>query len=75
MLRRLIGMLTRQSGSAKEHQSDPAKAAAHVEGKDAPHHHHNRRAVKDWHTNHWDLDFLSRDELESLANRQQTPDR
>lgn len=70
LLRRLMG------GQRERREADHAASgkSAHVEGKDAPRHHHGRRAVKDWHTNHWDMDFMSREELEALARRQRKHD-
>ncbi|MEQ8259036.1 MAG: hypothetical protein RH947_01970 [Alcanivorax sp.] len=29
--------------------------------------HHGRRRLKESHTSHWDLDYMSRDEMEELA--------
>ncbi|MCH8541933.1 MAG: hypothetical protein LAT61_00055 [Alcanivorax sp.] len=42
------------------------QSVAHPGTAAPPEHHHGRRAVKEWFTNHWDMDYMSREELENL---------
>lgn len=53
---------------ARETQQSGA-TAAHPDGEKAPRYHRNKRALKDWHTSHWDLDYMPREEMEALARK------
>lgn len=61
----------RQGGATGDEQPRMAEGerqgAAKVADREVPRYHRGRRAVKDVHTNHWDLDYMSRDEMEKLA--------
>lgn len=46
-------------------------AAYHDQNAEAPRHHPERRHVKDLLTSHWDIDSLSREELEALLTPRQ----
>jgi hypothetical protein len=48
----------------------PEETGAHAEDKDAPSYHRDKRAIKDQFTNHWDMDYMTHEELEALAKEQ-----
>ncbi|WP_162925632.1 hypothetical protein [Isoalcanivorax indicus] len=45
--------------------------AAHPVTDAPPEHHPGRRALKEWYTSHWDLDYMSQDEIERLQAEQE----
>ena len=73
MLKKLRQWFSRL-GASDPSEDSPASSGAHTEDKDAPHYHHDRRAIKDQFTNHWDMDFMSREELDELAKQQREKD-
>ena len=63
-----------QLGSADASANDASGSGAHTDDQEAPHYHHDRRAVKDQFTNHWDMDFMSREQLDEMARQQRAKD-
>lgn len=66
MFKRLATILRDAFASDEE----PENTGAHAEDKEAPHYHHDKRALKDQFTNHWDLDTMTHAELEEYARQQ-----
>lgn len=76
-LRRLVAPISRVfrgpgQSDAEEMADGPARpprgenSVAHPGTDKPPEHHHGRRAVKEWFTNHWDMDYMSQEEIERL---------
>ena len=49
--------------------------AAHPVTDAPPEHHHGRRALKEWYTSHWDMDYMSQEEIERLQAEQERDDK
>ncbi len=61
-------------GSARK-TPDRGEAGAHPGGASPPSYHKDKRALKDWYTSHWDLDYMSREDMDELARRTQSSNR
>lgn len=71
------------TGEVRMHHPEPKEpgphahlgehGAAHPE-EDPDDLHHGRRRLKESHTSHWDLDYMSREEMEKLAEANRRAD-
>ena len=85
-LRRLAAPISRifRGRSQSDVEEMPARPARPPRGEESvahpstdkpPEHHHGRRAVKEWFTNHWDMDYMSREEIERLQQELSEPEK